>query len=145
LEELHNHGRGLNQRLLIKMSLAHQKDLLIKKTCFPERSLPFRKGTFCSARPAHRVDRAKYPPCIQSLVMLTQIGVKRLRPGLSQQRLEHHVCAATLRKMLAIGLSQRLDAGVAMLLVDAACRIAMSSVQALLGLPSHLIPPEMLN
>jgi hypothetical protein len=45
LEELHNHGRGLNQRLLIKMSLAYQKDLLIKKTCFPERSLPFRKGT----------------------------------------------------------------------------------------------------
>jgi hypothetical protein len=48
LEELHNHGRGLNQRLLIKKRLAYQKEV-----CFSERSLPFRKVTSCSARLAH--------------------------------------------------------------------------------------------
>src|ERR1700677_1165367 len=90
-------------------------------------------------------------PCIQLLVMLAQIGVKRFRTGLSQQCLEHHVPAPALRKMLAIGFSQRLDAGVAVLLVDAAGRIAMPSVQAflallgLLGFLGHLILPEVLN
>jgi hypothetical protein len=89
-----------------------------------------------------RADGARYRPCIRLLVMLAQIGVKRLRSGLSQQCLEHHVPAPTLRKMLAIGLSQRLDAGVAVLLVDAAGRIAMPSIQALLGLLSHVTLPK---
>ena len=40
--------------------------------------------------------------------------------------------------MFAIGLSQRLDAGVAVLLVDAARRIATPAVQTFLG---HLILP----
>src|SRR3984885_6163107 len=89
-----------------------------------------------------RADRARYRPCIRLLVMLAQIGVKRLPSGLSQQCLEHHVPAPTHRKMLAIGLSQRLDAGVAVLLVDAAGRIAMPPVQALLGLLSHVTLPN---
>src|ERR1700733_14569145 len=80
--------------------------------------------------------------------MLAQIGVKRFGTGLGQQCLEHHVPAPALRKMLAIGFSQRLDAGVAVLLVDAAGRIAMPSVQAfpgLLSLLGHLILPEVFN
>jgi hypothetical protein len=59
--------------------------------------LLFRKGC-CSERLVRRADRARYRPCIQLLVMLTQIGVKRLRTGLNQQCLEHHVRAPTFRK-----------------------------------------------
>jgi hypothetical protein len=70
--------------------------------------------------------------------MLAQISVQRFRAGLGQQRLEHHVLAAAFREMLAIGLAQRPDAGVAMLFVDAARRIAMPTVQSFLG---HLILP----
>ena len=46
--------------------------------------------------------------------------------------------SAAFREMLAIGLAQRANARVAVLLVDAARRIAMPSVQALLR---HLTPP----
>jgi len=53
-------------------------------------------------------------------VVLAQISVQRVRAGLRQQGLEHHVPSPTLREMLAIGLAQAADEGVAVLLVDAA-------------------------
>src|SRR6202140_1389623 len=77
-------------------------------------------------------------PRIRLFVMLAQIGVQRIRAGLGEQRLEHHVLAAAVGEMLAIGLAQRTDAGVAVLPVDAARRIAMPAVQALSG---HLTLP----
>jgi hypothetical protein len=65
--------------------------------------------------------------------MLAQMGVKRLGAGFRQQRFEHHVAAPAARKMLALGFSQCLDAGIAVLLVDAADRIAVPPIQTLLG------------
>lgn len=75
--------------------------------------------------------------------MLAQISVQRVGAGLDEQGLEHHVLAAALCKMLAIGLAQRADAGVAVLPVDAAGRIAMPAIQAfcLLG---HLTLPSLI-
>jgi hypothetical protein len=66
---------------------------------------------------------------IRLFVMLAQIGMKRFRAGLGQQGLQHHVLAAALREMLAIGFTQRRHAGIAMLLVDAAGGVAMPAVQ----------------
>ena len=72
--------------------------------------------------------------------MLAQIGVKRFRAGLGKQRLEHQVAAAALRKMIAIGFSQCRDACVAVLLVDAAGRIAVPTIQTLPGFLAGLWP-----
>jgi hypothetical protein len=83
-------------------------------------------------------------PAPELFVMLAQIGVKRLRAGLRKQRLEHHVAATALREMRAVGLSQCLDAGVAVFLVDAAGRITMSAVQTFFCFLAHLLPSEML-
>src|ERR1700691_376876 len=66
-------------------------------------------------------------------VMLAQIGMQRLGAGFRQQRFEHHVAAPAARKMLAVGFSQCLDAGIAVLLVDAAGRITVPPIQTLLG------------
>ena len=71
-------------------------------------------------------------------VMLTQIGMKRLGAGLGQQGFQHHIPAAALRKMLAIGFTQRANTCVAVLLVDAASRVTMPAVQTFLG---HLALP----
>jgi hypothetical protein len=76
---------------------------------------------------------SRLPPRIQLFVMLAEIAVKRLGAGFGKQCLEHHVAAAAYREMLAIGLSQGFDARVAVLLVDAAGRIAMPTVQSFLG------------
>src|ERR1700687_1483232 len=83
---------------------------------------------------------------LQLFVMLAEIGVERLGAGCGKQRLEHHVAAVTFREMLAIGLSQGFDARVAVLLVDAAGRIAMPTVQCLLGhvkLPGFFDKPSL--
>jgi hypothetical protein len=55
--------------------------------------------------------------------MLAQVSVQGLHAGLRQQRPEHHVLATSLGKMLSIGLAQRADARVAVLLVDATSEI----------------------
>src|ERR1700730_10068322 len=80
--------------------------------------------------------------------MLAQVSVQRFRAGLGEQGPEHHVLAAALGKMLAIGLAQRADTGVGMLLVDAAGRIAMPAVQTLCFLirfPGHLTLPSLIS
>jgi hypothetical protein len=63
--------------------------------------------------------------------MLARIGVKRVRAGLGEQGLQHHVLAAAFGEMLAIGLAKGAYAGVAVFLVDAAGGIAMATVQTL--------------
>src|SRR5580698_3440666 len=76
---------------------------------------------------------------IRLFVVLAQIGVKRFRAGLSQQVFQHHVLAAAFRKMFAVGFTQRANARIAVLLVDATGGVAMPPVQTLLG---HLTLPK---
>ena len=61
--------------------------------------------------------------------MLAQIGVKRFRARLGEQRLQHHVLAPAFGEVLAIGLAKAADPRVAVLLVDAASRVAMPAIQ----------------
>src|ERR1700760_3603780 len=66
--------------------------------------------------------------------------MKRFRASLGQQGFQHHVLARRpFAKMLAIGLTQRANACVAVLLIDAASRVTIPAVQTP---PGHLALPK---
>ena len=62
--------------------------------------------------------------------MLAQIGVKRLRTGFSEQRLEHHVLAVAFGETFAVFLSQGSDPCIAVLFFNSAAFVAVAAIQS---------------
>src|SRR6516164_7168732 len=72
-------------------------------------------------------------------MMMPQIVVQRCRPGLLEQRLEHHVLATARRELLAIFRAERCAFGLVVLAFDPAALVAVTLVKSGSRCFRHLI------